>query len=84
MQGGEYGRVCKVEDSHRDKTDQCEKYICSSECLCCTEFFVELGANGKIEAEVGCGELYVFFSMRRAANFCMDCDEGFGQRKRAD
>ena len=25
-----------------------------------------------------------FFSMRRAAQFCMDCNEGFGQRKRAD
>jgi len=22
-QSGEYGRVCKVEDSHRDKTEQC-------------------------------------------------------------
>ena len=26
---GEYGRVCKVEDCHRDKTEQCPCYISS-------------------------------------------------------
>ena len=58
---GEYGRECKVETNHRDKTEQCERYICSRECLCCTEFFAELGASGEIETEVRCGQFYVFF-----------------------
>ena len=39
---GEYGRACKVEDSHRDKTEQCPGYIYSRECLSCIEFFVGL------------------------------------------
>ena len=39
---GEYGRVCKVEDSHRNKTEQCPWYSFSRECLSCTEFFVGL------------------------------------------
>ena len=53
----EYRRVCKAEDSHRDKTEQCLWCIYSKECLSCTEFFVGLGAS--------------FLSMRRAAQFCM-------------
>ena len=37
-QSGEYGSVCKVEDSHRDKMEQRVWHIYSSQCLSCTEF----------------------------------------------
>ena len=43
-QSGEYVKVCKVEDSHRDKTERCAYYIYSWECLSRTEFFVALCA----------------------------------------
>ena len=43
----------------------------SRECLSCTEFFVGLEASGEIETEVLCGQFYVFFSMWRAAQFCV-------------
>ena len=37
---GEYGRMCTVEDSHRDKTEeQCTWYIYSRECGSCTECY---------------------------------------------
>ena len=51
-QSGEYGRVCKVEDSHRVKTEQCAWYIYSRLCLSSTEFFVGLGASREIETGV--------------------------------
>ena len=35
-QSGEYWRMCKVEDGHRDKTEQCPGYTYSSECLSCS------------------------------------------------
>ena len=54
---GEYGRVCKVEDSHRYKTEQCPWYIYSRECLSCTE----VGASGETETEV---VSFTFFSVR--------------------
>ena len=57
---GEYGRVCKVEDSHRDKTEQCPWYSYSRESLSCTEFFVGLKASGNIETEVWYGQFYVY------------------------
>ena len=56
-QSGEYGRVCKFEDSHRDKTEQCPWYICSRECFSCIEFVVRLGPSGEIETEVS----FMFF-----------------------
>ena len=43
------GGCVKVEDSRRNKTEQCAKYIYSRECLSCTEFFVGSGASGEIE-----------------------------------
>ena len=30
---GEYGSVCKVEDSHKDQTDQCGWYVYNKECV---------------------------------------------------
>ena len=47
----EYGRVCKVEDSHRNKTEQSLWYIYSRECLFCT-LSVGLGAIGETKTEV--------------------------------
>ena len=78
-------RVCNVEDSHKDRTEQCPWYNYSRESLSCTEFFVGLKAGGNIQIEAWCGQLYVyvfvcfcfvffvfvFFSMRRAEQFCM-------------
>ena len=70
-QSREYRNVCKVEDSHRDKTEQCAWYIYGRERLSCTEFFVGLGASVDFEREVWCGQFYVSFRMRRAAQFWM-------------
>ena len=79
--GVEYGRACKVENSHRDKTEQCQWYIYSRECLSCTKFFVGLEASGEIETEVLCGQFYVFSVWGKQHSSV--CDEGFGQRKQA-
>ena len=53
--------VCKVENSHRDKTEQCGCYIYSRECLSCTKFFVGLGGSGEIETEEWCAQFLRFF-----------------------
>ena len=80
---GEYGRACKVEDSHRDKTKQCPWYIYSRECLSCTEFFVGLEASGEIETEELCGQyFFIFFSVWGEQHSSV-CDEGYGQMKQA-
>ena len=78
---GECGRVCKVEDTHRDKTEQCPWYIYSRECLSCTKFFVGLEASEKIETEVFCGQFYLFSVWGEQHSSV--CDEGFGQMKQA-
>ena len=54
-QSREYGLVCKIGDSHRDEMEQCTWYICTRECLSCTEFFVRLKASGELETEMWCG-----------------------------
>ena len=41
-QSREYVSVCKVEDSHRHKTEQCLWYIYNWECLSCATFSVGL------------------------------------------
>ena len=38
--------VCKVEDSHRDTTEQCVYYIYSIACLSCTAFWGAGGGGG--------------------------------------
>ena len=80
-QSGEYGRACKVENSHRDRTEQCPWYIYSRECLSGTEFFVGLEASWKIETGVLCGQFNVFSVWGEQHSSV--CDEGFGQRKQA-
>ena len=48
---GEYGRVCNVEDSHRDKLEgACDTFIAESVHLA-LNFSVGLGASGATETE---------------------------------
>jgi len=79
---GEYGMVCKVEDSHRDKTEQCPWYSYSRESLSCTEFFAGLKPVKILKQRCDVGSftctcvclvvvVVVVFSMRRAEQFCM-------------
>ena len=68
---GEYGRVCKVEDSHRDKTEQCPWYIDSREWLSSTEFFCWTGSQWENWNRGVMLSVLRFFSMRRAVLFCM-------------
>ena len=85
IRSSEYRRVCKVEDSHRDKTEQYPWHIYSRECLSCTEFFIGLGASGESETEVWCGQFYFFFFsfLGRGEQYSSVCYEGSGQRKQA-
>ena len=81
---GEYGRACKVEDGHRDKTMQCPWYICDRDCSSCTEFFAGLGASGGTETE-RCDVVSftsVCFSVRGEQHSSV-CYVGYGQRKQA-
>ena len=55
--------MCKSEDSHRDKREQCP-FI-----LYCTEFFIGLGASGETETEVS----RVCFVVVVPSIFCCCC-----------
>ena len=74
---GEYGRACKVEDSHRDKTEHCREY------LSCTEFFVARDWKPVEKLKQRCYVVsFTFFSVCGGQHSSV-CNEGFGQRKQA-
>ena len=84
MQSGEYGeRVCKIEDSHRHKTEKCTWYSYNREQSCCTEFSAGLGASGEIGAKEGYGEFYFCFgTVLRAKKAIIIWTEKAGRRER--